>query len=328
MKPQADLRQQLQQLEGRSYGAYKSIRGEYACGNFTLLIDQVQGDPFAAPSRVRVQVPQTVAQFPAHLYSNPVRATALADYLTRQFHQAAQRSQRRVGSGKSGLIAIAVPSQAILKRTAARVTADAVEVRFTVGLPAFGRRIAGQAAASLLCEEVPDLVMRLLYTHLDPEVIQQHVNTAEDADWLRRQLDQRGLVAFIADDAILPRRSGVDERPLAENAISFRSPESLRVTFDCPHANTLSGMGIPKGITLIVGGGYHGKSTLLQVIEAGVYAHVPGDGRERVITNSRAMKVRAEDGRSITGVNISPFINHLPQDRSTTAFSTSNANGS
>ncbi|MEO0377585.1 MAG: ABC-ATPase domain-containing protein [Cyanobacteria bacterium P01_A01_bin.17] len=203
-----------------------------------------------------------------------------------------------------------------------------IEVRFVVGLPAFGRRIAGEQAAEMLCEQIPRLVAENLhYDQLDAAALLSHIETAEDADWLRQQLPGRNLVAFIADGSILPRRSGVDERPLKE-AVPFQSPESLRVEFDCPHQGRVTGMGIPAGVTLIVGGGYHGKSTVLKAIELGIYNYIPGDGRERVVTDPDAVKIRAEDGRSVAGVDISPFINHLPQGRSTTHFSTQNASGS
>ena len=323
------LFEQLQRLDGQSYKAYKALKGEYDFADFSLVIEHVQGDPFAAPSRVRVVVPQEVAQFPKDLWHKPGRAIALADYLTRGFDQATRHRERQSGSGKSGLVGIVRPSQAILKRTAATVTDGAVELRFTVGLPAFGRRIAGRQAASLLCESVPELVQKtLLYNALDAVAVKRHVNTAEDAEALRDQLAERGLIAFIADGAILPRRSGVDERPLTDQAIPFQSPESLQVTLTCPHGGEINGLGIPTGITLIVGGGYHGKSTLLRAIEAGIYNHVPGDGREQVVSHPAAVKVRAEDGRSITGVDISPFIGSLPQGKSTTDFSTPNASGS
>jgi predicted ABC-class ATPase len=271
------LFEHLQRLDGQSYKAYKSLKGAYNFADFTLHIEHVQGDPFAAPSRVRVGVPQAVAQFPQSLWHLPCRAVALADYLTRQFHRASRQRERQSGSGKSGLVGIVRPSQAILKRTAATVTADQVELRFTVGLPAFGRRIAGRQAAALLCGSVPELVAQtLIYTALDAAALERHSDTAEDAEVLRQQLALRGLIAFIADGAILPRRSGVDERPLADQAIPFQAPESLRVTLTCPHGGEVTGMGIPQGITLIVGGGYHGKSTLLRGIEAGIYPHVPG----------------------------------------------------
>ncbi|MEO0987169.1 MAG: ABC-ATPase domain-containing protein [Cyanobacteria bacterium J06639_14] len=323
------LRDRIEALDGQGYKAYKSLRGSYAFADFALHIDYVQGDPFAAPSQVRVVVPQTVAQFPQKLYATPSRQVALEDFLTRQFARRTRTLSANRGSGKSGLIAIASPSQAILPRTAAFVSDRAVEIRFVVGLPAFGRRIAGYQAADLLCEDIPALVQdALLYQHLDSEAILAHCQGAENADWLREQLSDRNLVTFIADGAILPRQSGVDDRPLKKGAVPFQSPKSLQVSLTLPNGETITGMGIPQGITLIVGGGYHGKSTLLRAIEAGIYTHIPGDGREYVVTDAAAVKVRAEDGRSVAGVDISPFINHLPQGKSTQRFSTADASGS
>jgi len=335
MRTSSDLYDQLLDLDQRSYKAYKQIQGRYAFPRFTLVIDYVQGDPFAAPSRLRVLVPQMTEQeepnagFPPELFASSIRAIALRDYLARQFDQAAARLRSKRGSGKSGLISIASPGQEILERTSVLISEEQVEARFLVGLPARGRSILGQQAAELLCEDIPNLVTRsLLYPSLKPEAVQQHVETAEDADWLRQQLDSRGLVSFIPDGAILPRESGVSEKPLRDNPVAFTTPDRLQVTFDCPNRGTISGMGIPQGVTLIVGGGYHGKSTLLRAIALGVYNHIPGDGREAVVTDPTAVKIRAEDGRRIAGVNISPFINRLPQGRSTESFSTDNASGS
>ena len=204
-----------------------------------------------------------------------------------------------------------------------------VELRFAVGLPAGGRSILGRQAAEMLCEDIPKIVSKSLkYANLNAAECRRHVETVEDADWLREQLAEKGLVAFVADGSILPRRSGVDNSPLLNNAVAFQSPPSLKVDFNCPNCGRISGMGIPAGITLIVGGGYHGKSTLLRAIELGVYNRIPGDGREFVVTNPAAVKIRAEDGRSVAGVDISPFINHLPQGRDTAQFYTENASGS
>ena len=323
------LRDRLKALDGQGYKAYKSLRGQYTFPDFTLHIEYVQGDPFAAPSQVRVVVPQTVTQFPQSLYNTPSRKVALEDFLTRQFYQRTRTLSAHRGSGKSGLIAIAKPSQAILPRTAACVSDQALEIRFVVGLPAFGRRIAGYQAAALLCDDIPAMVCEtLLYRQLDPKGVMTHCQGAEDAEWLRSQLRDRNLVTFVADGAILPRQSGIDDRPLKTGAVRFQAPESLRVSFTLPSGGTLTGMGISQGITLIVGGGYHGKSTLLRAIEAGIYTHIPHDGRTFVVTDVGAMKVRAEDGRSVAGVDISPFINHLPQGKSTQQFSTADASGS
>jgi predicted ABC-class ATPase len=329
MATQSDLRRFLNRIDQQSYRAYKDLERGYEFPNFTLRIDRVQGDPFALPSQFRVQIPKAEAGFPGSLYRTTSREIALRDYLTRQFDQVAHSQRQRRGSGKSGLLAIAQPGQTILERTSAFVTDGDLEVRFVVGLPAFGRRVAGYQAAEMLCDDLPDIVAAALrYMSLDAKAIQRHVETAEDGDWLRAQLGDRGLVAFIADGAVLPRQSGVDDSPLLKGSIPFQSPESLRVEFTCPNQGKVTGMGIPEGITLIVGGGYHGKSTLLRAIEVGVYNHIPGDGRERVITNPSAVKIRAEDGRSVAGVDISPFINQLPMGRSTHQFSTENASGS
>ncbi len=327
MKDRDILNSTLRRLDNNSYKAYKEIRGSYQFADFVLIIDYVQGDPFAAPSRIRVVIPQTVACFPSQLYKTQSREVATRDYLARQFSKGAKRFSANRGTGKSGLIAIASLGQEVLVRNAVFISDRELEIRFVIGLPARGRRILGDRAAQMLCEDIPQLVEMLLYKSLDKTAIERHVETIEDADWLRQQLASRNLVAFVANEAILPRRSGVDSRPLLD-AVPFISPPSLEVEFDCPNYGVIKGMGIPAGISLIVGGGYHGKSTLLRAIELGIYNHIPGDGREYVVSNISSVKIRAEDGRSIAGVDISPFINHLPQGRSTTNFVTTNASGS
>ncbi|MCA9999581.1 MAG: isopentenyl-diphosphate delta-isomerase, partial [Anaerolineales bacterium] len=261
---QDDLKRILSRIDGRSYPAYKDIAGAYEFPQFTLIIDHVQGDPFASPSRVRVRVPQTVAQFPPSLFSNKSRRVGLEGYLAAAFEQACRKAAGRSGSGKSGLMEIDGPGQEVLEQTAVSVTPKYVEARFRVGLPARGRTVLGYAATDMLCEALPQMVQAaLLYKNRKPAAVQRYVETNEDADALRAQLAERGLVAFVADGAILPRRSGVDERPLqGNNVIAFQSPASLRVSFTLPNRGEVSGMGIPAGVTLIVGGGFHGKSTL------------------------------------------------------------------
>ena len=323
------LRQLLQSLDNRGYKAYKDIQGRYNFPEFTLIIDWVQGDPFAAPSQFRVRLPHSVAAFPLEVYQTRSREIALRDFLTRQFDRVSREISDRRGTGNSGLISIVRVGQEVLDRSSALITDEFVEIRFTVGLPASGRRILGYQATVMLCEEIPEIVDRALnYKNLNPQVLRRHVTTVEDAEWLRSQLSQCGLLAFVADGSILPRRSGVDARSLAVNVIPFQSPDSLKIEFNCPNRGKITGMGIPEGITLIVGGGYHGKSTLLKAIELGVYNHIPDDGREFVVTNPAVVKIRAEDGRSVAGVDISPFINHLPRSRSTRNFSTQDASGS
>lgn len=356
MNTKETLRRLLLDLDNRVYKAYKDILGTYEFPDFKLIIDYVQGDPFAAPSKFRVHIPPTVAGFPPELYRTRSREIALRDFLIRQFDQIGREISLRRGTGKSGMIAVTKMGQEILERSSASLITIAppspkpivggnpalqrakpqvitkekgIEMRFFVGLPARGRNILGRQAAEMICDDIPAIVERALkYSNLDQEACKRHVETAEDADWLREQLAEKNLVAFVPNGAVLPRRSGIDEHPLESDVVPFQSPESLEVEFNCPNQGVIKGMGIPAGITLIVGGGYHGKSTLLKAIELGVYNHVPGDGREFVVTNAAAIKVRAEDGRSVAGVDISPFINQLPQGRSTTEFRSENASGS
>jgi predicted ABC-class ATPase len=327
-----DLRRTLRRIDGRGYKAYKDIEGSYGFPHFTLFIDHVQGDPFAAPSRLRAVVRQEQAGFPPEALSTKPRSIALADYLLRCFDSHCRSAEHRAGSGKSGLIGIDSPGQEVLERTAVSVGDHTIEARFHVGLPARGRRITAREADHILLGLVPRIVSTSLFYEplkADTRRIMTHAKTCEDADFLRRAIAGRGLVAFVADGAVLPRRSGVDDRPIDQGrVVKFRSPPSLSTEFDLPNRGRIAGMGIPSGITLIVGGGYHGKSTLLNAIERGIYNHIPGDGREFVVTDPGAVKIRAEDGRRIERVDISPFIGNLPFGEETRTFSTENASGS
>lgn len=325
-----ELASLLRGLDGRGYKAYREAKGAYRAAGFSLHIDHVQGDPFAEPSRFRAVVPSASAAFPEWVLRSAIRRRAAADFLNRALADALAAERRDEGSGKSGALEVLRPKQEVLARASLLVDETGeVVARFRVGLPARGRRILGHAAARMVTEAVPAAVeASLLFRSSDGEALRRHVETVEDAVALREQLPERGLVAFVADGASLPRRSGVDDRPLTEGVVPFRSPESLRVTLEAPNAGALTGLGIPEGVTLIVGGGYHGKSTLLRAVERGVYDHVPGDGRERVVTVTDAVKIRAEDGRAVAGVDIGNFIARLPSREDTRAFWTENASGS
>jgi len=331
MQDERDLRRRLEKIDGRGYKAYRDIEGRYSVGPFTLYVDHVQSDPFAPPSRMRVRLPQQTAGMPEDLYRGPHRRRALEDFLTRRFAEAAGRyAGRQRGTGKSGMVAIDAPGQEVLERTSMVICGDWVEARFVVGLPAGGRKVMGRKAFRILADEIPQVVEHsLMYESLDPREAARHVEAVEDQAHLRSRLPELGLVAFVADGSVLPRRSGVSDLPMdSEEAVPFQSPPELRTTVEVPNAGSVSGMGLPEGVTLIVGGGYHGKSTLLRAIERGVYDHVPGDGRECVVTLGDACKVRAEDGRSVREADIHHFIGDLPGGQDTSRFSTDNASGS
>ena len=319
----------LTEIEGRGYKAYKQVQGEYLFPEYHLCIDHVQGDPFAEPSRCRVLVDKATAAIPQQLYSNQIRRIALEDYLGRSFAQAlTQYVQGARGSGKSGEISIAAYGQQVLRRNSVLVQDGGVEVRFQIALPADGRSISADQAKAMLFQELPLVVARgVLSINDNLSDAAAHVDSVEDQQHLRSQLQARGLVAFIGDGSTLPRMSGIDDQPLPD-AVAFVAPDSMALELERLHQGPIRGLGIPEGVTLIVGGGFHGKSTLLHAIEYGVYDHIRDDGRELVVTESSACKIRAEDGRAITGVDISPFINNLPQGKDTKSFTSQNASGS
>ena len=331
MKTNVDLRKLLLSIDHRGYPAYKDTRGKWSFGNYILSIDHVQGDPFAAPSNVSVIVPGRVARFPQEYTAPGYRLITLEDMLLRLFGRELQgRERRREGSGKSGLIDVSRPGQEVLERTACRVDPGNgdVTVRFEIGFPANGRSINARPLIQILEEFLPAAVSSsLIYQNLDHRKLLDAINLSDDQAYIRSVLDQNGLCAFVGDGSVLPRMSGVSSLPM-KDAVPFVSPEALAVSLTLPHAGTMRGMGVRKGVTLIVGGGYHGKSTLLSALEKGVYDHIRGDGREYVITDGSAVKVRAEDGRSITNVDISLFIRDLPNGKDTVRFSTEDASGS
>ena len=326
-----DLRSDLLRIDGRSYGAYKDLRGcSYPLGPNGLYFDHIQGDPFASPSRLRIQVPADVPQLPPDVCQTPDARRATADYLHRRVLEILQSSKRgRTGSGKSGMLEIAGLGQEVLERTALVVTDEgSLTIRLTAGLPAQGRRILGKAASELLTDRLPKLLdQSFSAASLDLDDLREHVHSVKDQVALRAKLKAEGLVAFLAEKSILPRKSGADDRPMPD-AIPLTVPPELERILTLPHAGDLRGLGIPEGVTLIVGGGYHGKSTLLDALARSVYDHISGDGRERCVTRADAVTIRAEDGRSVCGVDLRPFIDNLPMGHRTEQFHTQDASGS
>lgn len=329
MKSSQELRHLLEAIDRKSYPAYKSAHGIFDFGDYHLSIDHVQGDPFASPSKLSVFISHKKAGYPQTLFDSPCKKRAFEDYLVRRFRQETARYNFKAkGSGKSGLISISCPGPEILERTACECSSQGIWIRLEAGFPANGRTINSGELIRILFDFLPRCVRQVLFyknrpAH-EPEAVAE---LAQDQHFIRQELKRLGLAAFVADGSILPRESGISSRPM-KHSVPFSSPESMRITLDLPHRGPCSGMGIRKGITLIVGGGYHGKSTLLKALEAGVYDHIAGDGREFVITDDTALKIRAEDGRSIRNVDISMFINDLPNKKDTRCFSTEDASGS
>lgn len=336
----------LHRIDGKGYKAYRDIEGTWNFPDFNLYIDHVQGDPYAAPSRLRILIPGATAAIPPSLTTTKTRRIAVCDFLTRTFGQAVSssggdvRAQSGGWSGeKGGDMMVDAPGQHVLERSSiilhppsstTNTQSYSVEARFTVALPARGRTVLGSWAEKILITNLPRYIQQgLFYRSLDPAQLAHQVACVEDTAALRSMLPSLGLISFIGNGSVLPRASGASDAPMSSTeAVKFISPPSLAVTVTLPNAGTISGMGISKGITMIVGGGFHGKSTLLNAIELGVYNKVPGDGRELVATDPSAVKIRAEDGRNVAAVDISPFISNLPFQRDTVCFNTLDASGS
>ncbi|MCK5347388.1 MAG: ABC-ATPase domain-containing protein, partial [Candidatus Heimdallarchaeota archaeon] len=327
------LKHKLSSIDDQDYACYQALLGTYDFSLFKLIVQQIPKDPYAPPHTgiYRIQVQRADNRIINIKIGSKVQKIAFADYLARYFYDASERISKGIrGTGYSGLITINQPGQTILERNSVVITDEIIEVRCFLGLPGKGRKVTAGIAEQMLLTELPEIVREsLLSESIDQEALQRHIEIAEDAEYLRNKLDSLGLIAFIANDSILPRESGTSDKPMSDKtAITFTAPESLTQEVELPSARRIKGLAIQKGVTLITGGGYHGKSTLLRTLETGIYNHIPGDGREYCVSSVQAVKVRAYSGRYVVKTDISPFINNLPFHQDTTSFSTDNASGS
>lgn len=319
------LRTELTTISGRDYPAYRSLLGAYDFGHFILEIDHIQKDPFAAPTRARLRVSQRIAKFPAPFLASEAGRRATADWIVRR--AAAVIEATPESTKRKGALSVDAGGQHVLRRTAAVVDGESVELRLNIALPGEGRTVLAEEAERLLFHAIPTLCREaLLFDGRTSDQLRRHVEAVEDQVHLRAALADLGLVAFIGNGAVLPRESANSSLPMdSERAVPVTAPRDLRVTLDLPHAGKVSGVGIPVGVTLIVGGGFHGKSTLLHAIQEGVYDHVPGDGRELVVTDPTAMRIAAEQGRYATGLDLRTFFRPLPDGSDLSAYSTDSA---
>jgi predicted ABC-class ATPase len=327
MLPAERLRDKLVAMSGKGFQAYQDLAGAYRFERFVLYLDSVQTDPVAAASRARVRIDQAEAQVPGDLWSTPQRHVALADFLARRVQDAVRKHVRSRWSGRQPPLSIDVGGSTVLTRTSCALGEDHVEVRLAIGLPAEGRKVLTKAAQTLLFDELPAVVAAsLVWSDLDGEAGRRHVQAVEDYFTLQDALVAHNLVAFVADGSVLPRE-GTGEGPLRGRAVPMRAPDELAVTVTLPHRGEVRGLGIPRGVTVITGGAFSGKSTLVAGIGSGVYPHMPGDGRELVVTVPDAVTIRAEAGRRIERVDVSAFIREVPQRHDVTALSLEHPSG-
>ena len=318
------LYQKIRVFDGKSYGLYRSLADKaWDFGDFTLEFLHVQGDPFAPASRILVTAPLQTLGYGGEWSSTFERKLAISDYLLRKLSD----NVKERFPDKNAAIEVEAPGPEMLVRNALWVDNGTLRASLAVHLPGEGRKIQAELAAEILTMTLPDLLSASLYRtpeHLAG--IEKSFQTLETRRAILEALPKRGLVAFVPDGAVLPRESGLSERPLS-GAVPFETPEELAVTFDIG-GKTLRGMGIPKGVTVITGGAYHGKSTLLEALVRSVYPHVPGDGREGIVVEESAFRVGVEDGRHVRGTDLSSMVRDLPGGVSTKNFSTEKASGS
>lgn len=326
-----DLKEKFQKIDHRGYLAYKEIKGTYQFKNYIFVIEHVQGDPFASPSQVKIIVNNKNTKIPNKYFDRNHRRIAVQDYLLRKLEILTLKNSFKIkGSGKSGLISVSHCGPEILERSACQICSKNgdVMIRMEIGFPANGRTINAKGLEIIVFEILPEMInTTVAYKNINKEELDNVIQLADNQFFIRNYLKKEELVAFIADGSVLPRESGISSKPL-KNAVKFKTPESMKIKIGLPDGSTICGIGIKRGVTLVVGGGYHGKSTLLESFEKGVYDHIAGDGREYVFTDITAVKVRSEDGRSIAGIDISMFINNLPNKKDTIFFETENASGS
>ncbi|MCC4860436.1 ABC-ATPase domain-containing protein [Vibrio splendidus] len=313
------LTAKLKKLEKQNFRAYQQIKGQYDFADFELHIDHVQGDPYASSSRFRATRAWSLTGLGWLKEKSYEYQVAARDFIARSFSEFAKQETT---------VSIALTGQTVLDNTSVVFTEHGIEIRFRINLPADGRSILAKKAINIITFYLPKFIRRAtLERELNIEAMIKHCEAVEDQDALRAQLEENNLAAFVANGSVLPRIAGNCDLPM-KGAVPFAAPESLSVTLNTPNQGDVTGLGIPKGITLIVGGGFHGKSTLLNAVERSIYNHIPGDGREGIVTATDTMKIRAEDGRCVHNLNLSNYINHLPMQKDTSDFSTQDASGS
>ena len=326
-----NLRTKLTRFNKCKYNLYYGLLGDYHFENFSLRIDHVQADPFAPPSKITIMVPFKNTEFDPSLIENPVRQYSFCDAVARLFAKYIRTyTKDDKGSGNGGFCGIRYGMQKVIEGNSVIINGENIELKILAGLPAFGRTIAGPEALEFLIKELPALIEKsLIKVKSENEELLKSVQLTERQHWMREECYKKGLVAFVANGSILARASSINDKPMShQKAKSFESPKELECELSLPDGFKIRGMGVPKGITLIAGGGFHGKSTLLSAISHAIYDHILEDGREYCVTDESAFFLRAEEGRFIEGVDISPFIHNLPEYKSSIFFQTENASGS
>ncbi|MCE4614388.1 MAG: ABC-ATPase domain-containing protein [Desulfurococcales archaeon] len=322
-----ELDRVLRKLDGRGYGSYKDLYDvTVSSKEYTLKLTSIQGDTHAPPSILEAKLPIETHKLEDLDIESTLVYKPLSDYASRLLHRITGKYSERCGNGNSCLISVPKPSPRMLYRSTVVFDKANMVLRLWVGLPSIGRRVNGRMARRVLLERVPRVIRGLVEMLGQRDPLKNHIHYYILQTEVRRWLVENGYSFIIGNGSILPREAGFSQKPL-EDAIPFQSPPELEREI-CVEHGCIRGMLVEDGVTLLTGGAYHGKTTLLQAILEGIYNHIPGDGREHVISRPDTFLVQSEDGRIITCTDISLFFNTLPDGRDTVCFNTIDASGS
>jgi predicted ABC-class ATPase len=317
MKDKLEFYTILGEIDGREYVDLARLMGDYDFNRYIVKISNVPQSAEETGLSVVVRVTHAVAGFPEGLISSPIRRTALEDLLTRKLAAAIEGQATFDGNGVARRRIVAPrPGQKILPRSTVQITDDFTDVRLSVLIPTQRGRLDGQAFQTVFFDDLPMVVQdALIYCNMDTAEVEVFVGLMEDADQLRQSLPARGLIGFVASGSLVARLPGSDQPDVAAERTITVDP-SLLVSLDTPHRGAVEGLGINSGITLILGDAFSGRIELMRALASGIYNHVPGDGREYIVTMPDSVYIPAEPGRSVHRVDIGSL---LPEEDYSTA---------
>jgi predicted ABC-class ATPase len=314
MKDRKEFYNLLAEIDGKPFSEYERLIGDFDFARYVIKCSKIEMARDGENPVFNIRVPQSIAELPGHLYDSPVRRTALEDYLTRNLCAVTGRIARFNESGWARRnIIIAEPGQKILPRTSVAVTKEYIDARIRIALPykvyVSGERLVdGEMARKVFFEDLPEIVSSSIFCcNLDLGAAEEFVNGMEDADRVRQTLATLGLVGFVGEGSLLAREQGSDEPDLSHIA-PFEVADDARTEIDVPNAGKIAGLGIPAGLTVVLGDAANGRKDFMSALAAGVFNHIPGDGRETVITVSDAVQVAVDRDRVVQEVNITPFL--------------------
>lgn len=333
MKDKKEFYNLLTELDGQPFSEYQQMEGDFDFSRYVIKCAKIDMEGGDHPV-FSIRVPQTIAEIPEYLFDSPVRRTAMEDLLLRCL---AANIEGIANFDESGVarrhILSASPNQKIIPRNALQLTKEYIEVRLQIVLPTQNMildgeemlAIDGEMAHQLFFEDLPEVISNsLLYCNTDADMADRFVNSMEDADRLRQHLGASGQVGFLGEGALVARVTGEDS-PDYERLTPVEIDEGLVEEVEVPHAGTIRGINIPSGLTLILGESNSGRVDIMDAISQGIYNHIPGDGRETVVTVADAVNIRSEVGRCVQNVDISAFASELPDGGNPAAYSTVSA---